>query len=255
MRTYGQFCPVAKAAEVFCERWTALILRDLGPGSTRFARLQRGIPQASPTLLSHRLKQLEAEGIVERRRSDSGRSWTYHLTPAGEEFVPIVRALGVWGQRWLRRELADHEINASLLLWAMERGARHDAFGARRGVVKLTLSDRPIRKRHYWFVSEAGATQLCIRDPGFDVNLYLTTTLPDMIYVWRGDIPLAQALDEGRMEMAGDFWARRAFPRWLARSSYAHVKSKRLVAGIAPSNQRKARTKKLRNEHFVAARA
>ena len=121
--------------------------------------------------------------------------------------------------------------------------------------MKLTLSDRPIRKRHYWFVSETGTTQLCIRDPGFDVNLYLTTTLPDMIYVWRGDIPLSQALDEGRMEMAGDFWARRAFPRWLARSSYADVKSVRPVAGIAPSNQRKARTNKSRNEHLVAAQA
>src|SRR5262252_8103118 len=109
MRSYGQFCPVAKGAEVFCERWTALILRDLGLGSIHFARLQRGIPLASPTLLSNRLKQLVAEGIVERRRSEKGRSWTYHLTPAGEELLPIVRALGIWGQRWLRRELAEHE--------------------------------------------------------------------------------------------------------------------------------------------------
>ena len=192
MKSYGQFCPVAKAAEVFCERWTALILRDLGMGSIHFARLQRGIPLASPTLLSRRLKQLVAEGIVERRRSGTGRSWTYHLTPAGEEFVPVVRALGVWGRRWLRRELADHEIDASLLLWAMERGARHDAFAPRRGVVKLTFSDQPIRKRQYWFVSEKGRTQLCVHDPGYEVNLYVTTTLPDMIYIWRGDLPLAR---------------------------------------------------------------
>jgi DNA-binding HxlR family transcriptional regulator len=238
MNSYGQFCPVAKAAEVFCERWTALILRDLGSGSTHFARLQRGIPQASPTLLSRRLKQLVAEGIVERRRSETGRSWTYHLTPAGHEFVPIVQALGVWGQRWLRRELADHEINASLLLWALERGARHDAFGARRGVVKLTFSDLPTRKRHYWFVSEKGATHLCVRDPGYEVNLYLTTTLPDMIYIWRGDLSLARAEEEGRLEVIGDGWARRAFPRWLARSRYADVKSERPDAQAPPSQQR-----------------
>jgi DNA-binding HxlR family transcriptional regulator len=244
MRSYGQFCPVAKAAEVFCERWTALILRDLGLGTSRFARLQRGIPRASPTLLSRRLKQLEVEGLVERRRSDSGRSWTYHLTPAGLEFVPIVRALGVWGQRWSRRELADHEIDASLLLWAMERGAHHDAFGARRGVVKLTLTDRPLRKRHYWFVSENGGTQLCIQDPGFDVNLYLTTTLPDMIYVWRGDLPLARAQDEGRLEVLGDAWARRAFPHWLARSIYARVKSQRPEPRAATYNKRRVKSGK-----------
>jgi DNA-binding HxlR family transcriptional regulator len=238
MKTYGQFCPVAKAAELFCERWTALILRDLGSGSTHFAQLQRGVPLASPTLLSARLKQLIAEGIVERRRSNTGRSWTYHLTATGRELVPVVSALGVWGQRWLRRELAKHEIDASLLLWAMQRGARHDAFGSKRGVVKLTLSDRPPRERHFWFVSEKGATQLCASDPGFEVNLYLITTVPDMIYIWRGDLPLARAQDEGRFEAIGDGWAMRAFPHWLAKSRYANVKSERPDLLASRSGQR-----------------
>jgi len=83
MKSYGQFCPVAKTAEIFCVRWTPLILRDLALGASRFTELQRGVPLASPTLLSNRLKQLEKEGIVQRRKSASGRSWTYHLTPAG----------------------------------------------------------------------------------------------------------------------------------------------------------------------------
>jgi DNA-binding HxlR family transcriptional regulator len=99
MRSYGQFCPVAKAAELFCERWTPLILRDLAAGATRFSQLHRGVPLMSPTLLSRRLKHLEAEGVVERRRSAGGSSWTYHLTPAGEDLSPIVMSLGLWGQR------------------------------------------------------------------------------------------------------------------------------------------------------------
>ena len=57
MRSYGQFCPVAKAAELFCERWTPLIVRDLAAGAARFSELQRGVPLMSPTLLSRRLKQ------------------------------------------------------------------------------------------------------------------------------------------------------------------------------------------------------
>ena len=117
MKSYGQFCPVAKAAELFCERWTPLILRDLAGGATRFSELQRSIQLASPTILSRRLKELEAEGIVERRRSASGRSWTYHLTPAGTEFGPIIEALGVWGQHWTRRELADNELDLGLFIW------------------------------------------------------------------------------------------------------------------------------------------
>jgi DNA-binding HxlR family transcriptional regulator len=231
MKSYGQFCPVAKAAELFCERWTALILRDLGLGVSRFARLQRGIPQASPTLLARRLKQLEAEGIIERRRSEEGRGWTYHLTFAGQDFVPIVAALGQWGQKWSRRQLASHELNAGLLLWAMERGASPDAFGGKRAVIKITFTDRPAKKRNYWFVSEHRRTELCIDDPGLPADVYVTTTLRDLIYVWRGDLPLARALNQGRLELLGEGWAIRALPHWLARSKYANVQPARRGAG------------------------
>ena len=130
--SYGQFCPVAKAAEVFCERWTPIILRDLAAGATRFSELRRGAPLASPTLLSRRLRQLEAEGVVERR--PAARGSTYHLTPAGAEFAPMIEALAIWGQRWSRRELARHEIDLGLLIWAMQRSVHADAFGPHEGV-------------------------------------------------------------------------------------------------------------------------
>lgn len=208
MKSYGQFCPIAKAAELFCERWTPLILRDLAFGATRFSELQAGVPLASPTVLSRRLKQLEAEGILERRRSSTGRTWTYHLTPAGAEFAPIVEALGVWGQRWSRRELADREVDLGLLIWGLERGVKSDAFGERRCVVKLTFSDQPAAKRHWWFVNADGRTELCYEDPGFEIDLYLVTTLRDMIYLWRGDLSLTRALDEERLEVHGAAWAR-----------------------------------------------
>jgi len=238
MRTYGQFCPISKAAEVFCERWTPLILRDLGKGVSRFSELQRGVARASPTILSRRLRELEAEGLLERRRPNSGRGWTYHLTAPGRDLLPLVHALGIWGQKWSRRELMDHELDAGLLLWAMERGSHPDAFGARRSVVQLTFRERPRRWRHYWFVGENGATQLCITDPGFEVDLYLTTTLRDMIYIWRGDLPLDTALTDGRLEAIGTARATSALSRWLARSRLADVKSERPNPGIAVANGR-----------------
>jgi DNA-binding HxlR family transcriptional regulator len=236
MRSYGQFCPVAKAAELFCERWTALILRDLAAGATHFGQLKRGVPLASPTLLSRRLKELEQEGIIERRRSETGRSWTYHLTPAGREFAPLIESLGVWGQRWSRRELARHEINLTLLLWALELNVKPDAFGERRCIVKLTFSDQPRGTQDWWFVNEDGRAELCIEDPGFDVDLYLVTTLPDMIYIYRGDLPLARALEQERLKAHGVAWARRALARWLAPSPFAHVKSQRAAAQAAQTS-------------------
>lgn len=251
MRSYGQFCPISKAAEVFCERWTPLILRDLGKGVSHFSELQRGVARASPTLLSRRLRELEAEGLLERRRPNSGRGWTYHLTAAGQDLIPLVHALGVWGQRWSRRELMDHELDVGLLLWAMERGSHPDAFGLGRSVVQLTFRERPARWRHYWFVGENGATQLCIMDPGFEVDLYLTTTLREMIFIWRGDLPLDTALSEGRLEAIGKAQARSALPRWLARSKLADVKSERPNPGIANANGRRRSKRQVESRRVV----
>ena len=74
--SYGQFCPVAMAAEVVCTRWTPLILRELIAGSTRFNDLRKGVPRMSPTLLSKRLKELEAAGVIERFRGEDGPGTT-----------------------------------------------------------------------------------------------------------------------------------------------------------------------------------
>ena len=227
MKSYGQFCPVAKAAEVFCERWTPLILRDLAIGATRFSELQRGVPLASPTLLSQRLKQLEKEGIVLRRMAPSGGSWTYHLSPAGHELASVVLSLGVWGQKWSRRELAQHEVDLGLLLWAMERGAKPDAFGPERIVIELIFTDQIEKKRCWWFLNEAGRCELCLKAPDRDADLFVETTLPDMIYIWRGDLPLAQAIERGRLWVHGTTHLRQALSRWLSISPLAQVASMR----------------------------
>lgn len=225
MKSYGQFCPVAKAAEVFCERWTALLIRDLGSGISRFSQLKRGVPLMSPTLLSRRLKQLEAEGIIERRRPASGQGWSYHLTPAGQEFAPIVEALGIWGQRWTRRQLAEGEVDLGLLIWALERSVRPDALAPGRAVVQLEFTDQPTGKKRWWFVNEDGRVELCLQDPGYEVDLYLAVTLPDMIYIWRGDLPLEQALASGRLDAHGPQRLRQRLRAWLGVSVLVHVAS------------------------------
>jgi len=225
LKRYGQFCPVAKAAELFCERWTPLIIRDLAWGATRFSELQRGVPLMSPTLLSRRLKQLEAEGIVQRRSTPNTKMSTYHLTVAGRELIPVIDALGVWGQRWSRRQLAEGEIDLGLLIWALERNVDATAFGPGRTVVRLELTDQPPSKRLWWFLNEQGAVQLCLEDPGFDTDLYLECTLPDMIYLVRGDLTLPRALSSGRFDVHGETSKRRALGSWLNLSPLASVQS------------------------------
>lgn len=224
MKSYAQFCPVAKAAELFCERWTPLIIRDLAWGSTRFSELQRGVPLMSPTLLSRRLKQLVAEGVVERRPQENRKGWTYHLTEAGREFIPLIDTLGVWGQRWARRDLAEGEIDLGLLLWAIERSVEADAFGKSLAVVRLAFTDLPDGQDVWWFVNQDGQCELCLDDPGFEVDLYLSCTLPDMIHIIRGDLPLVPALASDRLEAIGSSAARKCLAAWLNLSPLAAVK-------------------------------
>lgn len=226
MKSYGQFCPVAKAAELFCERWNALIVRDLATGPRRFGELKRGVPLMSPSLLSSRLKWLIDEGVIARH--DMGERYPgYVLTEAGREFVPLVEALGIWGQRWTRRELQEHEIDLGLLVWSLESSTDPNAFGARRCLIRLELTDQVDAKRYWWFLNQKGRCELCVEDPGGDVNLYLACTLPDAIHVVRGDTSPSTAIDTQRLEVIGDVWARRAFTKWLNLSPLAQVASRR----------------------------
>lgn len=224
-RSYGQFCPVSKAAQLFCERWTPLIIRDLGAGASRFSELQRGVPLMSPSLLSRRLKQLEKEGILERRKATRGHS--YHLTPAGEEFVPVVMALGTWGQRWARRELEDDELNLDLLLFAMELGVRPQALPAGIQVVQIDFTDQPARKSRFWFVNEDGQVALCLEEPRQETDLTIVTDLRTLTAVWTGDLSLTRGLDSGALAVHGSSAMRRLLRPWLGLSPFAAVKPAR----------------------------
>lgn len=228
MKSYGQFCPVAKAAELFCERWNALIVRDLASGPRRFSELKRGVPLMSPSLLSTRLKWLIEEGVVARHDADDRQS-AYTLTEAGRDFVPLVEALGIWGQKWTRRQLKAHEIDLGLLIWSLESNANPAAFGEKRCLIRLELSDQIEAKRLWWFLNQKGRCELCVDDPGGEVNLYMSCTLSDAIYIVRGDLSVEMAIRSQRLEIIGDGWARAAFTQWLNLGPLTRVASHRAV--------------------------
>jgi len=215
MKGYGQFCPIAKAAEIFCERWTALVIRNVGAGAFRFNDIHRGVPHMSPTLLTRRLRQLEAEGLLQRKRSDSGKSWTYHLTEAGEEFLPLVGALAVWGQRWSRRDLEEGELDLGLFVWGLEYSIDPLALGRERHVVRVDVCDQPANKRLYWFVCKDGALDVCVSDPGGETDMFLSATLRDFIHIYRGDITLLHAIENGRLLVDGQPHVTRKLAKWF----------------------------------------
>ena len=223
MEGYGQFCPVAKAAEIVAERWTPLVLRELICGSHRFNDLQRGVPLMSPSMLTQRLRTLQRAGVIERRPAQRGRGWEYHLTEAGEELRPIVEQFGVWGQRWARRKVEEGDLDAPLLMWDIRRCVRPDGLPDRRVVVAFTFPDVSSAHRHWWLVFHQGDVDLCLTDPGFDIDVHVNTGLRTMTQVWLGDITVSDAMRSGAMTLNGRTALVRGFPRWIGLSSFATV--------------------------------
>lgn len=213
MTGYGQFCPVSKAAEVLCQRWTPLILRELLVGSTRFNEIRRGVPTCSPALLSKRLKELEAAGVVERTATDTGPCYT--LTQAGTEVFPVIQGLGVWGQRWARSDYRPDDLDPGLLLWDVRRYLTPGVFGERRVVIQLSFPSIPARRRYYWIVADADDVDLCLTDPGFAVDLVVEADLRALTEVWMGDLRFADALTDGRIAMHGARGLTQEFPVWF----------------------------------------
>lgn len=224
MKGYGQFCPVSKAAEILNERWTLLIVRELLCGSRRFNDLRRGVPLMSTSLLSQRLKTLQNYGVVERRLQNNARGAEYHLTPAGEELRPIVMCFGEWGQRWVRSQIHEDDLDAGLLMWDMRRTIDASAFPSRRTAIAFEYFDVPKKDRHWWLVAHHGEIELCFDDPGPPVDLYVITDLQTMTRIWMGDISIARARREDLVELHGRRAVIEAIPRWLTRSVFASVR-------------------------------
>ncbi len=213
-RTYGQFCPVSKATEVFCERWTPLIVRELLLGSSRFNEIRRGVPTCSTALLSQRLKGLERAGVVVRREDEDGVG--YELTPAGWELLPLVQALGEWGQRWTRSEYRDDDLDPGLLLWDAHRYLSPD-LGEGRKVVLFQFPQAPARRRRYWMVTGGDAVDLCLTDPGWDVDVTIEADLRSLTRVWMGDESFTDALRAERIRIDAPADLARRVPDWFGR--------------------------------------
>jgi hypothetical protein len=173
----------------------------------------------SPTLLSRRLKQLEAAGVVERRQDDAGIS--YELTRAGAELAPLVGLMAQWGSRWVRGRLSHDDLDAGLLMWDIRRQVDASVFPDRRVVVRFSFPDAQAGKRHWWLISQKGTADLCLEDPGYDEDVLIEGPLHVMTAVWMRDISFADAQRSHGLTVSGNRELRKRLPGWLGASSLA----------------------------------
>lgn len=221
---YGQFCPISKAAEVIGERWTLLLIRELLLGETRFSDLQRGLSQMSPTLLAKRLKQLVDCGLVIKKELRGKRHSEYFLTAAGRELGPIVMSLGEWGARWARGQMDDDELDVELLMTDLRRRIDVDQLPSGRTVIRFTYPELK-EFTHWWIVvEEDGTRELCIDNPGTEVDVSIRCNLRAMVEIWAGDTSIAKAKRDGLLQITGNPVLARSVSKWLGISSLAHIR-------------------------------
>jgi DNA-binding HxlR family transcriptional regulator len=220
MKSYGQFCSVARALDLLGERWTMLIVRELLFGTARFNDLRRGIPRISRTMLSARLRELIDGGVIHRTETGTGPS--YALTEAGLELAGAVRELGTWGQRWLTRTLPREELDAGTILWDMQRRVRKESLPGRPIVVRIEILDVRGLQRLRFLLLRRDEVSLCSENPGFPVELRLSATLRTLTAWWRGDVSLAAARAAGMSIQGRREWVR-AFSTWFERYLFADV--------------------------------
>ncbi|MEA3195548.1 MAG: hypothetical protein QOD26_3881 [Betaproteobacteria bacterium] len=225
MASFGQFCPVAVASEVFAERWTPIILRELLSGSHRFNEMHRCIPLISRPLLAKRLRDLEAAGVVRSTPAQKGKTREYHLTDSGREFRAAIEALGNWGQRWTVRVQRDN-LDSGLLMWNIRRRVALERLPERRVVVNFEYRGVPAGRsmlKKCWLILERSGCDVCLSDPGYEVDVWVDADLASMSRVWLGDLSFAEALREKKIRLAGAPALVREFPAWLLLSHFAAV--------------------------------
>lgn len=219
MKTYGQYCPIAVAAEIFAERWTPLIIRELASGSTRFSQIERGLPRISKSVLAQRLRALEASGVIERTEVAGGRGYEYSLTEAGRELGELVLLLGDWGKTWGNIVIGPDNVDPEDLLWDMHRRVHLDRLPPGRTVVRVEMTGA--RRHTGWLLLERPEPSVCLTDPGFEVDLLVTADTIAIHRVWMGELEFARALRHELIVLDGPAALRRGFPEWLALSVYA----------------------------------
>lgn len=206
MKTYGQYCPIAKSVEVVGERWSILVLRELLIGSTKFNEISRGLPTMSRTMLSKRLREFETAGLVEKLDGE------YHLTPAGQDLRSIVFGLGQWGDTWVLSDPDPDELDPVSLFWHAHARFDTSELPARRVVIAFVLDDRPER---FWVVVEKAGCSVCDSDPGFDVDVIVRCSTVTLYRIWYHRQEISDAVRSGAIRFEGESALTRRMPKVL----------------------------------------
>jgi DNA-binding HxlR family transcriptional regulator len=223
--SYGQYCPLALAAELLCRRWTLLIVSRLIDGCRTFNEIHQGVPRISPSLLSMRLTELENAGITRRTKNKDSRRHTYELTQAGWDLENIVTQMAIWGQHWARDNAMD-DLDLGFLAWSMHLRINGERMPPGRTVLQFEFSGAPTDFRRFWLINTDGKVDMCLKHPGFETDLLINANLREFVETWRGFRDLRTEIKAARIKLTGTRQLRKAFPDWVMLSMFANIERK-----------------------------
>jgi len=212
------------SAEILGDKWTLLLLREMFLGTTRFGGFQKAIPRMSPSILSKRLKTLEAAEIIVRKAATSAQAGEYRLTRSGRELGPIVENMGIWGMRWRKRSIAAQNCDVGGFMWDFHRTLNTQALPDGETVILVQISDRTDLNM-WWIIANSDVVDLCPDDPGHDVDIYLTAPLATLVALWFGDISVKKAIDARSAFVDGQRHLINSAQDWIAQSPLVGVRS------------------------------
>jgi DNA-binding HxlR family transcriptional regulator len=221
VRSYGQYCPIARGAEIFAERWTPIIVRNILMGSATFTEIQRGAPGIPRSLLTQRLALLERQGIIARCPNENGRGARYLPTEAGKGLASVCFALGEWGARWL--DVAPEHLDPYIALWSMCNNLVTDRLPGRRMVVRFEFPRQPKKASRFWMLIDHDSGEVCVTCPG-DEDLVVTADAERFIRWQMGHLSWRDALANSGIRIDGPRQLARSFPTWNSPGPFAHVR-------------------------------
>ena len=165
-------------------------------------------------------------GVIAAEPSATPGVSDYRLTDAGEDLRPVIMSLGFWGQRWVESSLSLKNLDPGLLMWDMRRGLDPTPMPPRRCTIRFSFPEVIAAKQNYWLVIDQGKVDLCSTDPGFDVDLFVNSSLLGMTSVWMGHTTMRQEIEAGKIELVGDQSIAKSMQTWLGLSPFAQEKSR-----------------------------
>lgn len=224
----GSLCPAVKAADMIGDKWTLLLMRELFMGANRYNAFQRALPRISPTVLSKRLKQMEEDGLIIKKTLAGEKATEYRLTKCGRELAPLINYMSKWGLRWARRRMNEEDLDVGTFMWDFHRSLNTAELPDGETVFSITFTGLDAHSK-WWLVANGDTVDLCTDDPGKEVDLYISSTLPVLAEIWMGDCDVSSAVNSSDILLTGARYLVRSVPQWFPKSRYAGVRPKRFV--------------------------